>query len=109
MPGIMDFVIVESLKCFQSQGLEEASLASAPLANADPAAPATTHARAVRFLYERLNSIYGYKSLFAFKGKYQPKWRGTYLAYRSKRHLLFIAYATVAVHLREGFLKIWRS
>ncbi|MGC4071680.1 MAG: phosphatidylglycerol lysyltransferase domain-containing protein [Nibricoccus sp.] len=109
MPGMMDFVIVESLKHFQSQGLVEASLASAPLANADPDAPASTHARAVRFLYERLNKIYGYKSLFAFKGKYQPRWRGTYLAYRSKRHLLLIAYATVAVHVRDGLLKIWRS
>ncbi|WP_175414947.1 bifunctional lysylphosphatidylglycerol flippase/synthetase MprF [Nibricoccus aquaticus] len=108
MPGIMDFVIVESLKHFQSRGLEEASLASAPLANADPEA-GDAHTRVVRFLYEKLNKIYGYKSLFAFKGKYQPAWRSTFLAYRNKRHLGFIAYATVAVHVRGGLLKMWRS
>jgi phosphatidylglycerol lysyltransferase len=110
VPGVMDFVIVESLLAFQAQGLSEASLANAPLANsAVPSASDSRHDRAVRYLYERFTHIYGYKKLFEFKKKYHPEWCGRYLAYRHAPELPLIACAMVAVHLPDGLIKFVRS
>jgi phosphatidylglycerol lysyltransferase len=110
IPSVMDFVIVESLLAFQAQGLVEASLANAPLANIDPpSAQDSKHDKAVRYFYERFNSVYGYKSLFHFKQKYHPQWRGRYLAYRHPHELPIIACAMLAVHSPGGLWKLLRS
>ncbi|MCX6936708.1 MAG: phosphatidylglycerol lysyltransferase domain-containing protein [Verrucomicrobia bacterium] len=110
IPSVMDFVIVESLLAFQSQGLVEASLANAPLANIDPpSAKESKHDKAVRYFYERFNRLYGYKSLFHFKQKYHPQWRGRYLAYRHPPELPLIACAMLAVHSPGGLWKLLRS
>ena len=110
IPSVMDFVIVESLLAFQAQGLTEASLANAPLANTDPPnAQESKHDKAVRYFYERFNRLYGYKSLFHFKQKYHPEWRGRYLAYRHPPELPLIACAMLAVHSPGGLWKLLRS
>lgn len=110
VPGAMDFVIVESLLAFQAQGLAEASLANAPLANIRPASAGDSrHERAVRYVYENFNRIYGYKNLFHFKKKYYPRWSGRHLAYRHRGDLPFIACAIVAIHSPGGLWRILRS
>lgn len=109
IPSVMDFVIVESLLGFQADGLEEASLANAPLANTDPAAGDSRHDRAVRYVYENFNRLYGYKSLFHFKKKYEPRWTGRYLAYRRPADLPLVACAMVAVHSPDGLWRMLRS
>lgn len=108
IPSVMDFVIVESLLGFQAEGLEEASLANAPLANTD-AELDSRHDKAVRYLYENFNRVYGYKSLFHFKKKYDPRWTGRYLAYRKHSDLPLIACAMVAVHSPGGLWRMLRS
>jgi phosphatidylglycerol lysyltransferase len=105
--GLMDFVIVESIRTFREQGLEEVSLANAPLANTAP--PDNTHDRAIRYIYENFNRLYGYRTLFEFKKKYLPVWRGSYLAYRSTAKLPWISYAMVSIHVPGGLLKLLRS
>jgi phosphatidylglycerol lysyltransferase len=107
MPGLMDFVITESIKTFQARGLEEVCLANAPLANTT--APENTHDHAMRYIYQNFNRLYGYKSLFEFKKKYQPAWRGSYLAYRSTAKLPWIGYAMVSIHVPGGLWKLLRS
>jgi len=59
----------------------------------------------VQFLFENLNRIYRYKSLFEFKRKYRPKWRGRYVAYRRGVQLPLIGLALVRVHAKEGLWK----
>jgi phosphatidylglycerol lysyltransferase len=107
VPSVMDFVIVESLLAFQAQGLTEASLANSPLANT--AEPTSRHDHAVRYIYENFNRLYGYKSLFHFKKKYEPQWRGRHLAYRRRADLPLIACAMIAVHSPGGFWRALRS
>lgn len=109
IPSVMDFVIVESLLGFQAEGLEEASLANAPLANTAPPTGDTRHDKAVRYLYENFNRVYGYKSLFHFKKKYEPRWTGRHLAYRRPADLPLIACALVAVHSPGGLWRMLRS
>ena len=105
--GIMDYVIVESIRVFRDKGLDEVSLANAPLANT--AKPENTHDRAMRYIYQNFNRLYGYRTLFEFKKKYFPGWRGSYLAYRSTAKLPWIGYAMVSIHVPGGVWKLLRS
>jgi phosphatidylglycerol lysyltransferase len=104
--NVMDFVLVESIRHFQSQGIDDISLGNAPLANAvDVPAKLQTEDKAVQFLFKNLNSIYGYKQLFDFKRKYRPQWQGRYVAYHRGVHLPLVGLALVRVHSPGG---VWR-
>ncbi|MCX7713793.1 MAG: phosphatidylglycerol lysyltransferase domain-containing protein [Chthoniobacterales bacterium] len=108
--NIMDFLIVQTIDHFRSQGVEEISLGNAPLANVEEDLSGfRREERAVRFLFENFNTFYGYKSLFYFKQKYQPSWKGRYVAYRPGLNLLLMATALVAVHFPDGVLGVMRS
>jgi lysylphosphatidylglycerol synthetase-like protein (DUF2156 family) len=107
--NVMDFVLVESILRFRDQGLRDISLGSAPLANADEKAGPQGEEMAVRFLFEHLNQIYGYKSLFEFKRKYRPQWQGRYLAYQRGLHLPLVGLAVVRVHTPGGIWKFLRG
>jgi lysylphosphatidylglycerol synthetase-like protein (DUF2156 family) len=104
--NIMDFVLVKSILHFQSQGIRDISLGNAPLANAgDEDGSFSAEGKAVQFLFKNLNRIYGYKSLFEFKRKYRPQWRGRYVAYHRGVHLPMVALALVRVHAPSGLWK----
>jgi phosphatidylglycerol lysyltransferase len=107
--GVMDFLIAESLFSFRERGVREASLGSAPLANVDAAASYKLPDRAVKYLFENFNQIYGYKSLFEFKEKYDPQWRGRYLACIDPAHLPMAALAMARVHMTKGFMRFLKS
>jgi lysylphosphatidylglycerol synthetase-like protein (DUF2156 family) len=106
--NVMDFVLVESIFHLQSRGVDEINLGLAPLANTE-AGPSQLVAeeRVVQFLFENLNHIYGYKSLFEFKRKYRPEWHGHYVAYRRGVHLPMVGLALVRVHAPEGLLRFF--
>jgi phosphatidylglycerol lysyltransferase len=100
--GTMEYLIAQSLLCFQRQGATWASLGMAPLADADlNDEERSLLQRGVRFLYEhpRVNHLYRYKSLFFFKRKFVPVWRSAYLAYTSPLSLPRILFAVLKVHL----------
>jgi len=104
--NIMDFVLVESILHFRQRGIRDICLGLAPLANTD-AAPSRLlpEEKVVQFLFENLNYIYGYKSLFEFKRKYRPAWLGHYVAYRRGVHLPMVGLALVRVHAPDGLWK----
>jgi lysylphosphatidylglycerol synthetase-like protein (DUF2156 family) len=104
--NIMDYVLVESILHFRNHGILDICLGTAPLANTEESAePQTPEKKAVQFLYQNLNRIYGYKSLFEFKRKYRPQWRGRYVAYRRGAHLPLVGLALVQVHSPGGLWK----
>jgi phosphatidylglycerol lysyltransferase len=107
--GVMDALITESLLDFQRRGHSLASLGNAPLANVESGSLNTPEEKVIRYLFERFDAYYGYKSLFEFKKKFHPIWRGRHVAYRSIAYLLPAATAIVRVHLPSGFLKYIRS
>jgi phosphatidylglycerol lysyltransferase len=94
--GTMDLLIARSLEELRAAGLEEASLANAPLANVGE--PRGGLERGVALLFEHLNAFYGYKSLFQFKKKFAPRWEGRYLVYPRGAELPRVAYALASVH-----------
>jgi phosphatidylglycerol lysyltransferase len=104
--NVMDFVLVESIHRFRRLGIHDVSLGNAPLANATSEdAPLQAEEKVVQFLFENLNRIYGYRSLFEFKRKYRPTWRGRYIAYRRGVHLPLVGLGLVRVHAPEGLFK----
>jgi lysylphosphatidylglycerol synthetase-like protein (DUF2156 family) len=103
--GVMDFILLESISHFNSIGITRINLGLAPLARTEgPTAEAVAEEKVVQFLFENLNHIYGYKSLFEFKRKYRPDWQGRYVAYRRGVHLPLVGLALVRVHAPAG---IW--
>ena len=104
--NVMDFVLVESILHFARVGVHDVSLGCAPLANADKESiPPQVEEKAVQFLFERLNRVYGYKSLFEFKRKYRPQWKGRYVAYHRGVHLPLVGLGLARVHAPGG---VWK-
>jgi phosphatidylglycerol lysyltransferase len=105
--NVLDFILVESIKHFRSQGITDIDLGNAPLARAEKnEKPDAVVDHAVRFIYENLNNIYAYKPLFEFKRKYRPKWRKRSLAYPRGESLPLIGLALVRVHTRQAWWRI---
>jgi phosphatidylglycerol lysyltransferase len=96
--GVMDLLIAHSALIFKKEGLEAASLAVAPLANADEDAALSHYDRGVKLLFDHFSTIYGYQSLFQYKKKFNPQWDGRYLVFPRPDQLARIAYALVAIH-----------
>jgi phosphatidylglycerol lysyltransferase len=96
--GIMDLLIAESALRFKTEGLETLSLAVAPLAPVDGHGPATPYDRGTRLVFEHLSSVYGFRTLFQFKKKFNPVWQERYLVFPRPDLLARIAYALVRVH-----------
>jgi phosphatidylglycerol lysyltransferase len=102
--GTMDFLLSHSLLLLRDQGIREASLANAPLANVS--GPRRGLERGVALLFENMNGIYGYKNLFQFKKKFAPRWEGRYLLYPRGTDLPKVALALTSLHSSGGFLSL---
>lgn len=105
-PGTMDFLLAHSLLHLRADGLVEASLSNAPVADIS-----ASHARlepGIAQLYENVNAFYGYKNLFRFKSKFGPRWEGRYLIYPKGADLLRVADALTGVHSSKGLLQLLR-
>jgi phosphatidylglycerol lysyltransferase len=96
--GVMDLLIARSLLTFKDEGIEAASLATAPLANIDDTGAASPYDKGVRLIFDHFSAFYGYRTLFTFKKKFNPSWEGRYLVFPRPDQLPRVAYALVAVH-----------
>jgi phosphatidylglycerol lysyltransferase len=96
--GVMDLLIARSLLMFKDEGIETASLATAPLANIDDMGAASPYDKGVKLVFEHFSAFYGYRTLFSFKKKFNPAWEGRYLVFPRPDQLPRVAYALVAVH-----------
>ncbi len=102
--GTRDLLLAESLMQLKASGFAEASLSNAHLANVGD--PRSALDRGVALLYENMNSFYGYKNLFQFKKKFNPRWEGRYLIYPAGAELPRIAYALTGLHSSGGLLQL---
>lgn len=79
--GVMDMLFVELIEYARAQGYAYFSLGMAPLRGVGETRYARTGERLLRLVYEHGNRFYNYKGLRSYKEKYQPEWRGSYLAF----------------------------
>ncbi|HSD65197.1 MAG TPA: phosphatidylglycerol lysyltransferase domain-containing protein [Vicinamibacteria bacterium] len=102
--GTMDLLVARALEELRAAGLEEASLANAPLANVGE--PRGGLEKGVSLLFENLNAFYGYKNLFQFKKKFAPRWEGRHLVYPRGADLPRVAYALAGIHGAGGLRRL---
>jgi len=79
--GVMEFLIASTAKICQAEGTAFLSLSGAPLARLNHDKPIDGVQRLLDIIGRRLEPVYGFASLLAFKAKFQPEYRPLYLAY----------------------------
>ncbi|MFE0460966.1 rhomboid family intramembrane serine protease [Kitasatospora sp. NPDC058965] len=79
--GVMEFLIASAALGFKEEGAQFLSLSGAPLARADRGQEPTTLQRMLDWMGKTLEPVYGFRSLLAFKAKFQPEYRPMYMLY----------------------------
>ncbi|GAA3850755.1 bifunctional lysylphosphatidylglycerol flippase/synthetase MprF [Saccharothrix violaceirubra] len=106
--GSMEFLIASAAQRFRAEGAEFLSLSGAPLARLDRGERPRALQRVLDFTGQVLEPVYGFRSLFAFKAKFQPTYRPMFMAYPDSAALPRIANAVGRAYLphlnaRQGF------
>jgi len=102
-PGIMEFLIATAALDLRADGAALLSLSGAPLARHTTGTTIDVHGlqRLLDMLARRLEPVYGFGSLLAFKTKFQPLYRPLYLAYPDPIALTAIGNALARAYLPE--------
>ena len=103
--GCMDFLLVRLLEYGRDAGYAWFSLGMAPLAGVGENPFARPTERLAGLAYEYGNRFYNYKGLRSYKEKFQPAWRGSYLAfpYQMSPRLLLV---DIAALIAGGYRRV---
>lgn len=100
--GVMETIIYDAFQVFKEEGVEYGSLGVAPLAGLDEDSRNPME-RLLQFIYDHLNSCYGFRNLYRAKEKYSPtEWVPSYYAYLPKYPTPGMLYATVEIQNPHG-------
>ncbi len=78
--GVSDFIILEAIKQFQNEGIQELSLGISPLYDIQPEPNDRPALRNIlNFMYQHANSIYSFQGLAYHKTRYRPIQKPWYL------------------------------
>ncbi|HEY0815819.1 MAG TPA: DUF2156 domain-containing protein [Pseudonocardia sp.] len=81
LPGVTEFLIASAALQFQQEGATILSLSGAPLARLDRGERPDALQRLLDQISRGLEPVYGFRSLLAFKAKFQPDFRPLHLTY----------------------------
>ncbi|MBC3839226.1 DUF2156 domain-containing protein [Streptacidiphilus sp. 4-A2] len=101
LPAGVEFLIASSCLAFQERGASFASLSGAPLARTAGATPAGLE-RFLDQLGQSMEPYYGFRSLHAFKTKFQPRYEPMYLIYRDEADLPRIGIALTRAYMPQA-------
>ncbi|WP_112264066.1 rhomboid family intramembrane serine protease [Lentzea terrae] len=106
--GTMEFLIASAALELKNEGARFLSLSGAPLARLDRGERPRLLQRVLDLTGQVMEPVYGFRSLFAFKAKFQPVYRPMYMAYPDAAALPRIANAVSRAYLphvtpRQGF------
>lgn len=97
----MEFLIATAALDARADGLTLLSLSGAPLARVEDDGPTRGVQRLLDLLALRLEPVYGFQSLSAFKAKFQPTYRPLHLAYPDPVVLPAVAAALARAYLPD--------
>ncbi|WP_222598599.1 bifunctional lysylphosphatidylglycerol flippase/synthetase MprF [Lentzea tibetensis] len=97
--GSMEFLIASAALTLREEGAEFLSLSGAPLARLDRGERPRALQRVLDLTGQVLEPVYGFRSLFAFKAKFQPVYRPMFMAYPDSAALPRIANAVSRAYL----------
>ena len=78
--GLMDFLFVALFEWSRAQGYRWFSLGMAPLGGVEPRASGPVWNHVAALVYRHGERFYNFQGLRQFKAKFDPVWRGRYLA-----------------------------
>ncbi|WP_244211026.1 bifunctional lysylphosphatidylglycerol flippase/synthetase MprF [Amycolatopsis kentuckyensis] len=102
---VMEFLIASACLAFREEGARFVSLSGAPLARSGDGFPARPVDRALESLGRVMEPYYGFRSLHAFKAKFQPRHVPLYLAFRDEADLPRIGLALSRAYLPDVRLR----
>ncbi|MFI9006139.1 bifunctional lysylphosphatidylglycerol flippase/synthetase MprF [Actinosynnema sp. NPDC053489] len=97
--GAMEFLIASAALELKAEGVRFLSLSGAPLARLDRGERPRALQRVLDLTGQVLEPVYGFRSLFAFKAKFQPTYRPMFMAYPDSAALPRIANAVGRAYL----------
>ena len=96
----MEFLIASSALYFKAQGAQFISLSGAPLAKSDTESGGESAVdKLLNTLGATLEPVYGFRSLHAFKSKFQPRLSPMYMVFRDEGDLPRIGIAITRAYL----------
>ncbi|MBW8767038.1 MAG: DUF2156 domain-containing protein [Geodermatophilales bacterium] len=98
-PGVIEFLIATAALTFQEEGATWVSLSGAPLALPPEAGDRSGLSRLLELAGRTMEPVYGFRSLLAFKAKFQPQLRPLWLVYPATADLPRIARAVSHAYL----------
>jgi len=99
--GVMEKITIEAFNKMKLEGVKWGTLGLAPLVNATDEAGVA--GKLFEFVYEKLNSFYGFKGLYHYKKKYNPTvWENRYIVYYPKLFTPKIAYSIIKAQNPKG-------
>lgn len=100
-PGTMEFLIAEAIAWAKEHGYKQMSLGLAPLAGLLDTLRSSSPSfveQSAAYLHQRGVLLGQYRSLYAFKAKFQPQWEERYLIVSERRALPQTLLALARVH-----------
>jgi lysylphosphatidylglycerol synthetase-like protein (DUF2156 family) len=98
---VVEFLIASACLAFREEGATVLSLSGAPLARADAAGDTAVLDRLLDTLGARLEPLYGFRSLHAFKAKFQPRYEPLHLVFRDEADLPRLGVALTRAYLPD--------
>jgi len=106
--GIMEKIFYEAMMTFKSENVKWGSMAVAPLARLENETDIT--AKLLNAVYEKMNSVYGFKALYQTKLKYNPTcWISNYYVYYPAVFTPAQAYAIIRIQNPLGIIDYAKS
>jgi lysylphosphatidylglycerol synthetase-like protein (DUF2156 family) len=99
--GTVEFLIASAARDLRDEGYAFLSLSGAPLAHLDRGQAPGGLQRVLDVAGQALEPVYGFRSLLAFKAKFQPAYAPLYLAYPDPVALPAIGLAIGRAYLPE--------
>ncbi|GAA4552247.1 DUF2156 domain-containing protein [Pseudonocardia xishanensis] len=99
---VVEFMIASACLAFRDEGAAMVSLSGAPLARTDADGDTAVIDRLLDTLGARLEPLYGFRSLHAFKAKFQPRYSPMHLVFRDEADLPRIGLALTRAYLPEA-------
>ena len=101
LAGVTEFLIACAALRFQEEGATLLSLSGAPLARLDRGARPDALQRLLDQISRGLEPVYGFRSLLAFKAKFQPDFRPLHLTYPDSTALPAIGTSIARAYLPD--------
>lgn len=86
--GTMDFLFVKMLEYLKSIGFKACNMGMVPMSGIED--PGNLQERVLKLAYEHIRQFEHFRSLYAYKEKFDPDWQMMYLAYDTPLDLVYL-------------------